>query len=86
MEKAPLVLVPRVIPRRKALPCLRRDRIILPTLMLILPDTPPDLTIPLFSGPYGLFSLVYFRARRLAFCFARAEVTRIMNMIVRFRE
>ena len=51
MEKAPLVLVPRVIPRRKALPCLRRDRIILPTLMLILPGTPPDGAIAAILQP-----------------------------------
>jgi hypothetical protein len=36
-----LAKVPLVIPRRKAFALVAADRIILPTLMLILPDLPP---------------------------------------------
>ena len=40
-----MVKVPLVIPRKQAFACRQRDRIILPTLMLILPGKPPYVLV-----------------------------------------
>jgi hypothetical protein len=59
-REAPLVKVPLVIPRKQTFATLARERIILPTLMLILPAKPPG----------GTFSAL--RQFLFAFHFAKA--------------
>jgi len=44
-QEAPSVKVPLVIPRKQTFACQQRDRIILPTLMLILPGKPPRVLV-----------------------------------------
>jgi|HubBroStandDraft_6_1064221.scaffolds.fasta_scaffold145611_2 hypothetical protein len=76
-REAPLVKVPLVIPRKKAFPWLRRDRIIVPTLMLILPDMPPGA----LAGALSRFSQIPF-----AFRFAEQHAPRMIKISFDLRE
>jgi hypothetical protein len=62
-------MVPLLIPRRQDWPCLRQDRIILPTLMLTVPGKPPEGAIgrPWFSRGNETFVEALFDCHRLRF-------------------